>query len=252
MPEWSDTAIILSVRPFGENKGVVNLLTAERGRHAGLVHGFDSRTKMGIYEPGNMVAVEWRARLTEQLGTFQMELVKNPSAVFLDLPIRLAGLSSLCAILDVGLPEREPFGVVWQSTVALIEIISLAEEDAAWLGYYVRWEAELLRALGFGLGLDNCAVSGRSDQLVYVSPKSGNAIHKDYAGNYADRMLALPDFLSPHSPSMGEEISASALDSGLHLTGHFLKRRLFELLDKDLPQPRLRLAHLVAKRYKNT
>ena len=45
MPEWSDTAIILSVRPFGENKGVVNLLTAERGRHAGLVHGFDSRTK---------------------------------------------------------------------------------------------------------------------------------------------------------------------------------------------------------------
>ena len=252
MPEWSDTAIILSVRPFGENKGVVNLLTAERGRHAGLVHGFVSRTKKGIYEPGNTVAVEWRARLSEQLGTFQMELVKNPSAVFLDLPIRLAGLSSLCAILDIGLPEREPFGEVWQSTVALIEIISLAEDDTAWLGYYIRWEAELLRALGFGLGLDSCAVSGRSDQLVYVSPKSGNAIHKDHAGDYADRMLVLPAFLSAHSPSTGVEISVHALDSGLHLTGHFLKRRLFELLDKDLPQPRLRLAHLVAKRYKNT
>ena len=64
MPEWSDTAIILSVRPFGENKGVVNLLTAERGRHAGLVYGFDSRTKKGIYEPGNTVVVEWRARLS--------------------------------------------------------------------------------------------------------------------------------------------------------------------------------------------
>ena len=132
-----------------------------------------------------------------------MELVKNPSAVFLDLPIRLAGLSSLCAILDIGLPEREPFGAVWQSTVALIEIISLAEDDTAWLGYYIRWEAELLRVLGFGLGLESCAVSGRSDQLVYVSPKSGNAIHKDHAGDYADRMLVLPAFLSVHSPSTG-------------------------------------------------
>ena len=51
MPEWSDTGIILSARAYGENKGVINLLTSERGRHAGLVHGFDSRTKKGIYEP---------------------------------------------------------------------------------------------------------------------------------------------------------------------------------------------------------
>ena len=42
MPEWTDSAIILSVRPYGENKGVVNLLTADRGRHAGLIYGFDA------------------------------------------------------------------------------------------------------------------------------------------------------------------------------------------------------------------
>jgi len=252
MPEWTDSAIILSVRPYGENKGVVNLLTADRWRHAGLVHGFDSRTKKGFYEPGNHVSAEWRARLNEQLGTFQIELVKNPSAHFLDTPIRLAGLSSICAILDVGLPEREPVTAIWQSTLALIDIISLAEEEESWLSFYIRWEAELLRTLGFGLGLERCAVSGRVDQLVYVSPKSGNAIHKDHAGGYADRMLALPDFLQPHNTGSALNISAKALDEGVQLTGHFLKRRLFELLDKDLPQPRLRLAHLVAKRYNNT
>ena len=45
MPEWTDSAIIPSVRPYGENKGVVNLLTADRGRHAGLIYGFDLRAK---------------------------------------------------------------------------------------------------------------------------------------------------------------------------------------------------------------
>jgi hypothetical protein len=48
------------------------------------------------------------------------------------------------------------------------------------------------------------------------------------------------------------KISDNALEDGLQLTGHFLKRRLFELVNKDLPQPRLRLAHLVAKRYNNS
>jgi DNA repair protein RecO (recombination protein O) len=258
MPEWSDTGIILSARAYGENKGVINLLTSERGRHAGLVHGFDSRTKKGIYEPGNTVAAEWRARLSEQLGSFQLELIKNPSAVFLDTPIRLAGLSSICAILDVGLPEREPVASVWESTIALIEIINLAEEEESWLGFYIRWEAELLRRLGFGLGLERCAVSGLADNLIYVSPKSGNAIHRDYAGGYEERMLRLPAFLRSDALGAsddgvdGMKISDNALEDGLQLTGHFLKRRLFELVNKDLPQPRLRLAHLVAKRYNNS
>ncbi len=258
MPEWSDKGIILSARPYGENKGVVNLLTSERGRHAGLVYGFDSRTKKGIYEPGNTVAAEWRAKLTEQLGSFQLELIKNPSAVFLDTPIRLAGLSSICAILDVGLPEREPVALVWESTAALIDIINLAEEEERWLGFYIRWEAELLHSLGFGLGLDRCAVSGLTDNLIYVSPKSGNAIHRDYAGGYKERMLRLPKFLRANASRTSNvdvdfmEISDNALEDGLELTGHFLKRRLFELLNKGLPQPRLRLAYLVAKRYNNS
>ena len=62
----------------------------------------------------------------------------------------------------------------------------------------------------------------------------------------------LPDFLQPQNTGSALNISAKALEEGLQLTGHFLKRRLFDLLDKDLPQPRLRLAHLVAKRYNNT
>lgn len=152
MPEWTDSAIILSVRPYGENKGVVNLLTADRGRHAGLVHGFDSRTKKGFYEPGNHVSAEWRARLNEQLGTFQIELVKNPSAHFLDIPVRLAGLSSICAILDVGLPEREPVTAIWQSTLALIDIISLAEGRKAGFPFIFAGKQNCCVRLVSGLG----------------------------------------------------------------------------------------------------
>ena len=41
--QWSDEALILSVRPHGETAAVVELLTARNGRHVGLVHGGRSR-----------------------------------------------------------------------------------------------------------------------------------------------------------------------------------------------------------------
>ena len=250
MPEWTDEGLILSIRPHGERNAVASLLTIENGRHSGLVYAYDAASKRGILQIGNRVQAHWRARLSEQLGTYQLELVKNPSAVFFDDAVKLAGLSSCCEILDVSLPEREANVSVWQSTTALIDIICLADNLEDWLVFYVKWEMNLLDQIGFGLNLQSCAVSGLKDALIYVSPRSGRAVHRDHAGNYADRLLQLPCFLRPELAH--EPLSETALMDGLTLTGHFVFRRVFTLVHKELPAARLRLAHLVSKRYKNT
>ena len=250
MPEWTDEGLILSIRPHGERNAVASLLTLANGRHAGLVHAFDAASNRGTVQIGNMVQAQWRARLPEQLGTYQLELIRNPSAVFLDDAIKLAGLSSCCAILDVSLPEREANVSVWQATTALIDIICLADNLEDWLVFYVKWEMNLLDQLGFGLNLQSCAVSGLTDALIYVSPRSGRAVHRDHAGQYADRLLNLPCFLQPDLAT--EPLSDTALIDGLTLTGHFVSRRVFSLIHKELPSARLRLAHLVSKRYNNT
>ena len=61
--EWSDSGIVLSARRHGENAAVVSLLTAQHGRHAGLVHGARGRRARGLYQPGNTLAARWQARL---------------------------------------------------------------------------------------------------------------------------------------------------------------------------------------------
>ena len=43
---------------------------------------------------------------------------------------------------------------------------------------YVSWEMGMLTELGFGLDLSACAATGSKDQLIYVSPKSGQAVSK--------------------------------------------------------------------------
>ena len=72
--DWSDNAIVLSARKYGENDLLVSLLTETRGRHLGYVKGGLSKNKYPIYQAGNLVNARWTARLEEQLGLFVCEL----------------------------------------------------------------------------------------------------------------------------------------------------------------------------------
>ena len=244
MPEWQADAIIISARPHGEGNAVVSLLTAEYGRHAGLVRGGAAKKMRGTIQPGNRVQASWRARLSEQLGQMQVELTYTVAARFLDSPMRLAGVASICALLEGALPEREPHAGLYAGTDALLSLITMDDDDTGWLEGYVRWELGLLHAVGYQLDLDRCAASGETKNLAYVSPKSGRAVSQYHAGQFADRLFALPRFLG------GVACPAHDWVAGLDLTGHFLAKRVFATHNADIPAARRRLADIVDSRYK--
>ena len=244
MPEWQADAIIISVRPHGEGNAVVSLLTADHGRHAGLVRGGGSKKMRGTVQPGNRVQASWRARLSEQLGQVQLELTQAVTARFLVSPMRLAGVASVCALLEGALPEREPNERLYAGTDALLSVISMDDDDEGWLEGYVRWELGLLHAAGYQLDLDRCAASGETTNLAYVSPKSGGAVSRHHAGQFANRLLALPGFLG------GVACPSHDWVAGLDLTGHFLAKRVFAAHNADIPAARRRLADIVETRYK--
>ena len=95
----------------------------------------------------------------------------------------------------------------------------------------------MLSALGFGLDLEECAITGANDGLTHVSPKTGRAVRGSEAEQYVDRLLALPDFLMrPAAALQPGDIAA-----GLKLTGHFLENRLFAAVHRGVPPERERL-----------
>ena len=148
MPDWQAEAIILSVRPHGEGSAVISVLTADYGRHAGLVRGGASSKMRGIMQPGNRVRVSWRARLSEQLGQMRIELIQSVPALLLDSPLRLSGVASMCALLDGALPEREAQPGLFEGSAALLDVIVLDDDNFGWVEGYVRWELGLLAAVG--------------------------------------------------------------------------------------------------------
>ncbi|MGC6411483.1 MAG: DNA repair protein RecO [Candidatus Puniceispirillaceae bacterium] len=238
MPEWRDEGMVLGVRAHGESHAVISVLTAEHGRHAGLVHAGQSRAKKAVLELGNQLQLDWQARLAEQLGTFRVELLRNRAALLLDNPMRLAALGAVCGLLDAALPEREPQSALFDSTNALMDILAFAEADQDWLPFFVRWEWQLLATTGFAPDLSVCAVTGARNGLAFISPRTGNAVTPAGAGPYKERLLALPEMLGGAMPVENE------IEAGLKITAHFLGKHIFHPMDKDLPAPRLRLQDL--------
>ncbi len=231
--DWSDDAIVLSARKHGETSLITNLLTREHGRHSGLVRGGSSRRNRGLFEPGNLVRVHWRARLSDHLGTYQCELTKAVAANLMGYRLKLSGLSSICAVSDVALPEREAHRSLYTSFLILIDTFS---EDYLWPTIYVKWELGLLQELGFGLDLSSCAATGQTDNLAFVSPKSGKAVSIEAAAPYKNVLLKLPNFLTQN----GHIGTMEDVHQALTLTGYFLSRHAFGIYPGRAPDARTR------------
>ncbi len=231
--QWRDEALVLGARRFGESGLILDALTASHGRRSGLVYGGASRRKRGQYEPGNSVSVSWTGRLEEQLGRYDVaEVSISRAARHLDNPVALAAIATVTQILRAAVDEGDRGGSsIYQPSLLLLDAL---EDWSIWPALYARWELGLLSALGFGLDLESCALSGANDGLTHVSPNTGRAVRGSEAEEYVDRLFPLPTFLlDATAPATQEDISNAFI-----LTGYFLNNRLFAAVHKPMPPTR--------------
>lgn len=241
--EWRDSGALLAVRKYGETAAIIDAFTSDHGRHRGIVLGGASRRMAPILQPGAQLDLVWRARLNEHLGNFKIELRRSRAASILSDRLALGAFVSVCALVVFSLPEREPHRNLYELTVNLLDSICRRKE---WMQEYVRWELKLLEEMGFGLDLEKCAVSGTRNDLIYISPRSGRAVSRAAAGEWARYLLPYASCLKGRDAHGLHDILR-----GLNTTGYFLERRLAPHLGgKPVPEARNRFVDQIAKKLK--
>jgi len=228
-------ALVLSVRPHGEHGAIVRALTAEHGLQPGYVRGGRSRALRPVLQPGNIIVGEWRARTDEQLAGLTAELVHSRAPLF-EQPLPAAALDWVSALTATALPDGQPYPRLHAALDAVLRAVEAAPAARGWAVALVRYELLLLGELGFGLDLERCVVTGRAEDLAYVSPRSGAAVSVGAAEGYRERLLPLPLFVREGGAADWPDI----LD-GLRLTGHFLARDLLLGRAADTLEARVRL-----------
>jgi DNA repair protein RecO (recombination protein O) len=237
--EWRDEGAILTVRGHGETSAIIEVFTAAHGRHAGVVRGGASRKVAPVLQPGNQVAVVWRARLGEHIGSYTVEPLRSRTSQVLTDPLALAALNAVSALLTLCLAERDPQPGLYLRTLGLLDMLGQGDH---WPVAYLRWEMALLDALGFGLDLSACAVTGAVEGLTHVSPRTGRAVSHTGAGDWADRLLPLPPEM------LGQGVDRGGVVAGLATTGHFLTAKVLPSFgDRPVPAARDRLVDLLSR-----
>ena len=228
-------AIIVAIRPHGESGAIVRALTAEAGLLAGYVRGGRSRQHRPVLQPGNIILGDWRARTEDQLPALVAELVHSRAPLFRE-PLPAAAIDWATALTAAALPEGQPYPPLHSALGGLLDAIEAAPAARGWAVALVRYELLLLALLGFGLDLDQCAATGATEDLAFVSPKSGMAVSTAAAVGYESRLFRLPPFLRQGGAAEWDDI----LD-GLRLTGHFLDRDLLHGKAAEVLAARARL-----------
>lgn len=247
MLEWSSPSIILSTRHYGEVDGIVSVLSLDHGLYRGLVRAVGARKNTPIWQMGNFIAAEWSARVQEQLGYFKGELVKANFASLAPFPFAFSILSSICAVAEGSLIERQAVPNIARLLFRILTYLSLdpqeAEEKA--LPQLLRWEVMLLAELGYGLDFSVCKEYDINTSY-WVSPKTGKVVTEKMAGKWKPRLLQLPSLFINH-----EELgNPQDWYDGLIMTGFFLEKHVFSLKNKPMPNARILLLEKI-KHYKN-
>lgn len=230
--DWTGEGVVIGLRPHGESSVVLEAMTADRGRHLGLVKGGRGPRLHSALQVGNTVRLSWRARLEDHLGHYAVEPLKSRAGHTIDSRLATFGTQTLAGLLRY-LPERDPHHELYAGVLVVLDHL---EDTTVAATLMARFEIRLLEELGFGLDLSVCAATGSRDDLAYVSPKTGRAVGRSAGLAYHDRMLALPEFL--RADGSGGAPTVDDLAAAFRLTGHFLVRHVSEPRGQVLPTAR--------------
>lgn len=180
--------ILINMRPFSERDMIAHIFTKDSGVLTGMLRG-GAIAKKNRPLVGQFGSVSWNARLDSQLGVFHWENEKNLSAQIMMNSDLLKLMNAAFALIYTLLPERESYSGLYDETLFLLQNLPISDSP---YDLYLRWEINLLGELGYALDLTKCSGCQKTENLYYLSPKTGRAVCAECGEPYRDKLYKLP------------------------------------------------------------
>jgi DNA repair protein RecO (recombination protein O) len=146
---WEDECYLLSKRKFRENANIINVFTLNRGKVGGIVYGGNSRKIRNYLQISNKLFIFHNSKNDNKIGYFKTELIKAVTPKYFNDKKRTSALISLCSLLNLLLPESQPYKQIFISYEKLINSLNLDN----WIILYILFEINLIKELGYGTNL---------------------------------------------------------------------------------------------------
>ncbi len=236
--KWEDKGILIAISKFGDTDQLATFITSQHGLTKGLIRGGISKKQKPFLQIGNEFSLIWKSRLEEHLGFFSFDPIKIYGATLFDEMKKLEILSCCCTLLYDSLAENHPNNKIYQITQNLFHNLETEDSEVVLLYKYMLWEKELLADLGFALSLDKCNATGTTENLYYISPKTGHAVCQTAGEPYRSRLLKMPLLWKNDTIINKETVTKENIAEALKVLEYFFDSRVY--CDKTKPLPYIR------------
>ncbi len=221
--KFNDSALILHIKPYGEDSAIVKVFSQNNGLRSGFVKNIYSKNNQNIYQIGNLITADFYYKQPEKnlASFFYSELIKSYCLNFLLERLKFNLMQSVLDLLNHSLVENIVFYHLFAEIIAFAnQLINDDQKNA--IANYIKIELKILEKMGYGLDLRQCVATKKTTNLVFVSPKSGSAVCYEAGKDFARKLFALPNFLVHKNDILDNK----QLQQGLILTSFFLKKFL--------------------------
>ena len=235
--KFTDQGYIINLRRHGESSLILTVLTKNHGKVTGYAKNAFTKKNLGVYQLGNLIEISAYARVDDNMLSLKTELISPTAVNFLSDNAKLQALSSLCALSNICMPELQDLERFYYYIDSFFNLI---DEDN-WLVHYSFFEFYLLEYLGISLDLSECSATGTTENLAYVSPKTGKAVCAEAGEPYISRLYKYPRYILEcnYRPEPEE------LTDLLSMTGFFLYKNFFAAHGLKFPESRANLAEII-------
>ena len=217
---WEDECYLLSKRKFRENANIINIFTQKKGKIDGIVYGGTSRKVKNYLQISNKLFVSHTSKNENRIGYFKTELIKPISPLYFNDKKRTSALISICSLLNILLPDSQPYKTIYSSFENLINSISLNN----WIFLYIFFEINLIKELGYDTNLIE-HISENTDEKFLKKTKIDGYIYE------------IPNYLIMNK--LPENISNNIIRKSLYFTRQVMQNKFF--IPNNLLFPKARI-----------
>ena len=221
--EINDEGIIIGKKKYGENYILIDIFSKTNGIIKGLYRSSKKNNKVNLTDN---IQFSWKSKTFDALGFIKFEINESFFSIVDSFSISLIK-ASICEICLKLLPKGEENIKIY---LEILTILIFFKKDTKNLNYenykfYIIWELNLLKYLGYALDLEKCAVTSEIKQLDFISPKTGRAVSRKIGEPWKAKLFKLPKFfINSVYPYTKED-----LIEGLKITNFFLKRIKYKI-----------------------
>ena len=235
--ELEGQAILIDLQEYNQDLLILSVLSEHHGIRKGMINS--SKRNKAALAVGNILNFRWYARLENHLGSFNVKSFEAIAPFVYNDKKKLLALLGTCGLFKGCLIEKEPQETLFSQLENFL--YALRFNNLSWLNMVVLLELELLSKSGFGLDLSKCVVTGSTENLSYISPKTGRAVSKEGGEKYKDKLFLLPKvFVDPN-----ERLEDADIACALYITRYFLEKNVFSIKRDAFPAVRKELEEIL-------